>query len=52
MTHVKQAEALLRKADELAKDMSANGTAVVEALAHLAMAHIKFAATFGDSISD
>jgi hypothetical protein len=49
VTHLEQAREYLRKADELARDMEANGTAVVEVYARLALAHVTFAATFGDS---
>jgi hypothetical protein len=51
VTHIERAEEYLRRADEQAKDMERNGTAAVEAYAHLALAHITFAATFGDRTS-
>jgi hypothetical protein len=49
VTHIEQARQYLKKADELAQDMEANGTVVVEIYATLARAHIEFAAAFGDS---
>jgi hypothetical protein len=49
MTHIEQARLYLKQADRLAQDMEANGTAVVQVYTNLAMAHIEFAAAFGDS---